>query len=232
MIVKKRITYLPKKNMVLLIPPGLHPDETQGLLNLSPTVIRHKPDGSIKEKMGISESFTESLIPEFPDFKKLMFVKNPYWRTLEIYLRKYLYRVSYDNTITQTFKKTIEKLYGKSEIGSESENREFVLPQNLNLTENFFICENFVSELKRWFDVDINFEPRSNVGMIKKTSIYDLSMTTFSDFFDLECGEMIYEKNIEVFEKFGYDFYSYLDYHDPIRKIHVLHGNLTNKFEI
>ncbi len=147
-------------------------------------------------------------------------------------LWKYLYYESYGSSITKTFKKTIKKLYGTLDIGSEKENRLYVNPQNLNLTNNYFICENFQSEFKKWFNFEIEVQPRQNIRVNKPTSLYDLSMQSLSDFYDSESAEIVYNKHRKVFEKFNYDFYSYLDYHDPIRKIHVLHGDLVNKFEI
>lgn len=232
MITKKTITYLSDKNMVLLIPAGLSLDELEPIKILSPTIKVYHDDEFVKERRGISYMYYESLIPNFDNPELLMFVKNPYWRILEVYLWKYLYYESYGSSITKTFKKTIKKLYGTLDVGSEKENRLYVNPQNLNLTNNYFICENFQSEFKKWFSFEIEVQPRQNIRVNKPTSLYDLSMQSLSDFYDSESAEIVYNKHRKVFEKFNYDFYSYLDYHDPIRKIHVLHGDLVNKFEI
>lgn len=232
MMTRKTITYLPEKKLILLTPGGLSLDEINPIKLLGPKVRVYNNDTLINERNGMSYCYYEDLIPKFDNFDLLMFIKNPYWRILEVYLWKYLYYESYGTTLTKTFKKTIKKLYSTLDIGSEKENRYYVSPQNFGLTENYFICENFQSEFKKWFDIEIDSDVRSNVRVNKPTSLYDLSMDTVSDFYDSESAEIIYEKHKKVFDKFGYDFYSYLDYHDPVRKIHVLHGDLTNKFEI
>ncbi len=232
MLTRKTITYLPEKKLILLIPAGLSVDEINQLKILNSKIMVCNDNDIIKERLGISYCYHESLIPKLENYNLLMFIKNPYWRVLEIYLWKYLYHPPYDNSITKTFKKTIKRLYGTLDIGSEKENRFYVDPQNLGLTENYFICENFKSELQKWFKIEANSQPRKNVRIIRPTSSYDLSMETVSDFYDSESAEIIYKKHQKVFEKFGYDFYSYLDYHEPVKKIHVLHGDLVNKFEI
>lgn len=233
MITRKTITFLSDRNLILLTPAGLSIDELELIKILDPTIkVYGSNDDLINERKGISYMYYETLISKFENPNLLMFIKNPYWRILEVYLWKYLYYESYDSSITKTFKKTIKRLYGTLDIGSEKENRLYVGPQNLNLTDNFFICENFQTEFKKWFDLEVDINPRQNVRVNKPTSLYDLSMESLSDFYDSESAEIIYNKHQKVFEKFGYDFYSYLDYHDPMKKIHVLHGDLVNKFEI
>lgn len=232
MLTRKTITHLPDKKLILLIPAGLSFDELTPLKILDPKIKFYDGDEFLNEKNGISYCYYETLISRFENYDSLMFVKNPYWRILEIYLWKYLYQPCYGNTITKTFKKTIKRLYGSLDLGLEKENRIYVSPQDLNLTKNYFVCENYKSELKRWFNIETEVVPRSNVRLERPTSLYDFSIDTLSDFYDSESAEIIYEKNIKIFEKFGYDFYSYLDYHDPVRKIHALHGDLINKFEI
>ena len=233
MIIRKTITFLSDKNLILLTPAGLSIDELNLIKILDPTIkVYDDNDDLINERKGVSYMYYETLIPKFENPNLLMFIKNPYWRILEVYLWKYLYYESYDSSITKTFKKTIKRLYCTSDIGSERGNRLYVSPQNLNLTDNFFICESFQTEFKKWFNLEVEMKPRQNVRVNKPTSLYDLSMESLSDFYDSESAEIIYNKHQEVFEKFGYDFYSYLDYHNPVKKIHVLHGDLINKFEI
>ena len=227
----KRVTYLEDRKTVLLIPAGLSKEERVHLKNLKPTINKLNEQNEIIQGFGLSQDFSEDLLSDFQDYQKLMFIKNPYWRILEIYLWNYLYRVQYGFHLTQSFKKTIKRLYSQAEIGLEKENRYFVRPQNLNLTENYFICENYLEEYKKWFGVHITDKPQQNTRMLTNPPVYDLSMISVSDFYDRESASIIYEKHQSVFNKFGYNFYSYLDFHDPIRKIHVLHGDLVNKFE-
>lgn len=232
MINRKTITHLPDKKRILLIPAGLSFDELSPLKILDPKIKFYNDDEFLNEKSGISYCYYETLITKFENYDSLMFIKNPYWRILEIYLWKYLYHPSYGSTITKTFKKTIKRLYGTLDLGLEKENRIYVSPQNLDLTENFFVCENYKTEFNKWFGFEIDSVLRHNIRVQKPTSLYDSSLETFSDFYDSESAEIIYSKHEKVFDKFGYDFYSYLDYHNPIKKIHVLHGDLVNKFEI
>lgn len=232
MFERKRITYLKDKKLILLVPPGLSTDEMNELKFLDPTIRVYKDKGVYSERFGVSYKFDESLINDFPDFQKIMFIKNPYWRTLEIYLWQYLYRVSYGTDQTQSFKKTIKKLYEGDVSEMEYENKLYVSPQNISLTKNYFICENFGTELQKWFGNNLESIVRPNIRSIKPSSIYDLTMETASDFYDRECAEMVYEKNRQIFEEFNYDFYSYLDSHNPVKKIHALHGDPINKFEI
>lgn len=232
MINRKTITHLPDKKRILLIPAGLSFDELSPLKILDPKIKFYNDDEFLNEKSGISYCYYETLIPKFENYDSLMFIKNPYWRILEIYLWKYLYHPSYGSTPTKTFKKTIKKLYGTLDLGLEKENRIYVSPQNLDLTENFFVCENYKTEFNKWFGFEIEPVHRHNIRVQKPTSLYDLSLETFSDFYDSESAEIIYNKHKKVFERFGYDFYSYLDHHDEVKKIHVLHGDLVNKFEI
>ena len=63
-------------------------------------------------------------------------------------------------------------------------------------------------------------------------SNYLWSIKNFSDFYDRETAEIVYEKHKNYFEVFNYDFYSYLDFYDPIEKVHALHGKQTNIFHI
>lgn len=232
MIETKRITYLRDKKLVLLIPSGLSNQERSYFRELSPTIRKINKENEINEGFGVSQDFSEELLQDFQGFTKLMVIKNPYWRVLEIYLWNYLYRAQYGFFVTETFKKTIKRLYSQTEIGLEKENRYFVRPQNLNLTDNYFLCEDYIREYKKWFDIEITETPSQNTRMITNPPIYDLSMESVSDFYDSESAQIIYEKHQKIFEKFGYSFYSYLDFHNPVKKIHVLHGDLVNKFEI
>jgi len=71
------------------------------------------------------------------------------------------------------------------------------------------------------------FEPIKTGG-----SNYLWSIKNFSDFYDRETAEIVYEKHKNYFEVFNYDFYSYLEFYDPIEKVHALHGKQTNIFHV
>ena len=105
MMTRKTITYLPEKKLILLTPGGLSLDEINPIKLLGPKVRVYNNDTLINERNGMSYCYYEDLIPKFDNFDLLMFIKNPYWRILEVYLWKYLYYESYGTTLTKTFKK-------------------------------------------------------------------------------------------------------------------------------
>ena len=67
---------------------------------------------------------------------------------------------------------------------------------------------------------------------LQKFSNYHASQKTLSDFYDADIAEIVYNRFEEYFVKFGYDRYSYLDFHGQVEKIHALHGNQTNIFHL
>jgi hypothetical protein len=105
-------------------------------------------------------------------------------------------------------------------------------PQNILQYYNFFKVENFSEEMSKWFGVTVNEDIEYFSKLKKVSSHYHESMECISDFFDRESASIIYEIHQPIFEKFGYSFYSYLDYHDEVNKIHHLHGDIVNKFEM
>lgn len=227
------ISVFDEKKYLVLIPEGLSKPEMEVISTLGIITKIYKENELFKQYEGLTDRYNEELFDFFPDYEKLLFVKNPYWRTLELYLWKYIYSDEYDGKKTEDFKKTIKKLYDDDNFfGRELKNKKAVQPQDLNLTENYFVCENLKEESLKWFNLKINLTPKPFSRIPNSSSFYDSSMLTMSDFYDKECAEMIYEKNRDIFEKFGYGFYSYLDFHDPVRKIHSLHGNPINNFEL
>lgn len=227
------ISLFEEKKYVVLVPEGLSKPEMEVISSLGIITKIYKENELYKEYEGVTDRYDETLIGNFPEYTKLLFVKNPYWRTLEYYLWKYIYSTEYDGRKTETFKKTIKRLYEDDVFSPvETKNKKAIEPQNLNLTENYFICEDFKNECSKWFDIEIQLNPKNYSRIPNSSSFYDSSMLTMSDFYDKESAEMVYEKNRDVFEKFNYSFYSYLDFHNPVRKIHSLHGGITNNFEI
>jgi len=105
-------------------------------------------------------------------------------------------------------------------------------PEDLTQFDDFFIIENYKSEYKRIFGLEKNDEVQYSDRFTKKISNYHASQKTLSDFYDNDIAKIIYEKFNQYFVKFGYDQYSYLDYHSPVDKIHALHGNQTNIFHL
>lgn len=227
------ISVFEEKKYLVLVPEGLSKSEMETISTFGIITKIYKENELFKQYEGVTDRYDESLFYYFPNYQKLLFVKNPYWRTLEYYLWKYIYSTEYDNRKTETFKKTIKRLYEEDNFSErEMKNKKAIEPQNLNLTENYFLCEDFKNESFKWFNVEIQTTPQNYSRIPNSSSFYDSSMLTMSDFYDKESAEMVYERNKSVFEKFGYSFYSYLEFHDPVRKIHSLHGNLTNNFEL
>jgi hypothetical protein len=80
---------------------------------------------------------------------------------------------------------------------------------------------------------NINNPEVSHFDMLRtQGSNYLWSIENYSDFYDSETAEMVYQKHKDYFEKFNYDFYSYLDFYSPVEKVHVLHGKQSNIFHI
>jgi len=167
-----------------------------------------------------SSGFNLELCDLFPNFKKILVVKNPYWSVLETYLKKYCYSYSI-LTPCSTFRESVIQ-----------DIIEVNYPDDLTQFDDFFIIENHKSEFKRIFDLENNDEILYSDRLTKKTSNYHASQKTLSDFYENDIAEIIYKKFNQYFVKFGYDQYSYLDYHGPIDKIHALHGNQTNIFHL
>jgi hypothetical protein len=227
------ISIFEEKKYLVLVPEGLSKSEMDTIATFGIITKIYKENKFVKDHPLVSDRFDESLFDYYSDYEKLLFVKNPYWRTLEHYLWKYIYSTEYDDRKTETFKKTIKRLYEEDDFSErEMKNKRAIEPQNLDLTENYFLCEDFKAESLKWFGIEIQNNPKNYSRVPNSSSFYDSSMLTMSDFYDKESAEMVYEKNKSVFEKIGYSFYSYLDFHDPVRKIHSLHGNLTNNFEL
>ena len=96
----------------------------------------------------------------------------------------------------------------------------------------FFVIEKYKSEFTRLFNLDQTDEVNYSDRFSQKISNYHASQKTLSDFYDVDIAEIVYDRFEEYFVKFGYDRYSYLDFHSQIEKIHALHGKQTNIFHI
>jgi len=216
----QRISFCEERNELILTIIGLTLSESNIFLkNGFRTLIVNKK-GEKKYFDFAPRGFNLELCNLFPNFKKILVVKNPYWSVLETYLKRYCYVHS------------ILKLHFTF--------REFVIqdiievsyPEDLTQFDDFFIIENYKSEYKRIFGLEKNDEIQCSDRFTQKFSNYHTSQKTLSDFYDNDIAEIIYKKFNQYFVKFGYDQYSYLDYHSPVDKIHALHGNQTNIFHL
>lgn len=229
---RKIISFNHDKKLILMCPKGLSFEQMRFLSENTNSYTQHYEDNKlIREGNVISDTYDESLNHIFPEYEKLVFVKNPYWRILQIYLWNFLYTPKYDSI--ETFKKTLKSIYYyKNPIIDKPRIFSEMGPQNILQYYNFFKVENFSEEMSKWFGVTVNEDIEYFSKLKKVSSHYHESMECISDFFDRESASIIYEIHQPIFEKFGYSFYSYLDYHDEVNKIHHLHGNIVNKFEM
>lgn len=179
----------------------------------------------------ISEEHDKNYFSFFPDYKRLVLIKNPYWRVLSIYIRYFLCNTD-KNYKTLSFKKFLNKIYNNSDLNpQENYLKGQFCSQVISEQDNFFLCEDFSDSVRFWLEKTIQEEPHYNDSFVNLPNLYNMNMETLSDFYDHESAELVYEKNKSIFDKFGYSPWSYLDYHNPVKKIHVLHGRLTNYYE-
>jgi hypothetical protein len=230
---KQFITHIPNKKMILICPKGISFEQMEIISKTTGSkVSTYENNEKLKEVDGISDNFNEELLSDFPNYQKLMIIKNPYWRILQSYLWNFLYKVSYPFPPVATFKKTIKSLYFDSNFPLQHERLRFEMKsQKIDGIDNFFITEDFQNQMKFWFDEKVESDTPYNSVLTKVSSNYHESMSSLSEFYDRESAEIIYEENRNVFEKFNYSFHSYLDFHTPVKKVHHLHGDLVNKFE-
>lgn len=230
---KQFITHIPEKKMLLVCPKGISFEQMEIISKTSGSkVSTYENNQKTKEVDGLSDNFDEELIALYPNFQKLIIIKNPYWRILQSYLWNFLYNVGYKFPPIKTFKKTIKSLYFDSTFPLQHERLRYEMKsQKITDQDNFFITEDFQNQMKFWFNTNVDSNIPYNSTLTKVSSNYHESMSSLSEFYDRESAEIIYEEHQKIFEKFNYNFYSYLDFHSSIRKVHHLHGNLVNKFE-
>jgi len=97
------ISVFEEKKYLVLVPEGLSKPEMETISTFGIITKLYKENELFKQYEGVTDRYDESLFDYFPDHQKLLFVKNPYWRTLEYYLWKYVYSTEYDNRKTETF---------------------------------------------------------------------------------------------------------------------------------
>lgn len=230
---KQFITYIPNKKMILVCPKGISFDQMETVSKkVGSKISTYENNVKLKEVDGISDNFNEELISFYPDYQKLMIIKNPYWRILQSYLWNFLYKVNYPFPPIKTFKQTIKSLYFDPNFLLQHDRLRFEMKsQKIEGCNNFFITEDFQNQMEVWFDSKVDPNIPYNSVLTKVSSNYHESMSSLSEFYDRESAEIIYEENQTIFEKFNYSFYSYLDFHSPIQKVHHLHGDIVNKFE-
>lgn len=230
---KQFISYIPEKKIILICPKGISFEQMEIIAKASGSkVARYEKDQKIRDVEGISDDFSEDLFSYYSDFKKLLIIKNPYWRVLQTYLWNFLYKVNYQYPPVETFKKTIRSIYRNPNHPFENESvRNGFKAQKIEGDYNFFITEDFQKQMKYWFDTNVDTNIPYFSILTRVSSNYHESMSTISEFYDRESAEIIYEQHQSIFEKFDYSFYSYLDFHTYNDRIHHLHGDLVNKFE-
>lgn len=216
----RRITFCDERKELLLPVIGLSNSETKIFSNEGFKTLTYNTKEEKNYLDHISSGFNIELSEFFPNFKKILVVKNPYWSVLETYLKKYCYSYSILTPYFTFRESVIQDII------------EVNYPEDLTQFDDFFIIENYKSEYKRIFDIEKNDEVQYSDRLTKKISNYHTSQKTLSDFYENDIAKIIYEKFNQYFVKFGYDQYSYLDYHSPVDKIHALHGNQTNIFHL
>lgn len=230
---RKFINIIPSQNLILICPKGLSFEQMEYIHKNLNTQTQVYLDGElVRDAKGLSDTYDEDLNMLYPDYDKLVFIKNPYWRILHIYLWNFLYVSNPAVPKVETFKKTLISIY-KNRDENIKINRIWheMSPQPIEGYDKFFKVEDFVTEFKNWFGSEIKEVPEYFSQMKNVSSNYHQSMTSLSDFYDRESAEIVYQVHKPIFDKFGYSFHSYLDYHSPTQRIHQLHGDLSNKFE-
>jgi hypothetical protein len=216
----QRISFCEERNELILPIIGLTLSESNIFLKNGVRTLIVNKKGEKKYFDFVSRGFNLELCDLFPNFKKILVVKNPYWSVLETYLQRYCYSHSMLRPHFTFRESVIQDII------------EVNYPEDLTQFDDFFIIENYKSEYKRIFGLEKNDEVQYSDRLTKKISNYHTSQKTLSDFYDNDIAEIIYEKFNQYFVKFGYDQYSYLDYHSLVDKIHALHGNQTNIFHL
>ena len=216
----QRISFCEERNELILPIIGLTLSESNIFLKNGVRTLIVNKKGEKKYFDFVSSGFNLELSNLFPNFKKILVVKNPYWSVLETYLKRYCYVQSIVKPPFTFRESVIQDII------------EVNYPEDLSQFDDFFIIEKHKSEFIRLFNLEQPDEVNHSERFLKKISNYHTSQKTLSDFYDNDIAEIIYEKFNQYFVKFGYDRYSYLDFHGQVEKIHALHGNQTNIFHL
>ena len=212
----------PERNEILLIPHGLTKSEKNFFNHQGYHAISLK-NGEQDEKLDcIFSCMDYSDFKKSVDCKKIMVSKNPYWRLLMVYLWDYVHVSGEKKGFEKHFKSFVNRLVLNENFQEWEERvRNKIRPVNSPKFDEIIYLEN------------INNPDVSHFDMLRtQGSNYLWSIENYSDFYDLETAEMVYQKHKDYFEKFNYDFYSYLDFYSPVEKVHVLHGKQSNIFHI
>ena len=222
--------YEPKK--FILVPNfGISWSQLQVLSDIGVQTRIFSGENVIDTAKFVSEEHDKNYFDFFPDYSKLVLIKNPYWRVLSIYIRYFLCNSEKDYKVL-TFKRFLKKIYSRSNLNlQETYLADQFLSQHVLDGDNFLLCEDFSDSIAFWFEKKIDTKPLYNDSFKNLPNIYNMNMETLSDFYDHESADLVYTHNQFIFNKFGYPRFSYLDYHSPVKKIHVLHGRLTNYYE-
>lgn len=227
------ISYLDDRKIVLLCPKGLSFEQMMDLNEkLSPKTDIYLEGNHLKTTDSLSDSYDLELLEKFSDYQKMIFIKNPYWRVLQVYLWNFLYASKISIEEVYSFKKTLKSIYiGVGPIVTT--NKKLISEMKCQSYEHelVFKSENYNQEMMEHFNIQTQNSLPYFSQLLEVSSNYHRSMNSISEFYDRESAELVYENHKDIFENFGYSFYSYLDFHDPISKIHHLHGDLQNKFE-
>jgi hypothetical protein len=216
----QRISFCEERNELILPIIGLTLSESNIFLKNGVRTLIVNKKGEKKYFDFVSRGFNLELCNLFPNFKKILVVKNPYWSVLETYLQRYCYSHSILKPHFTFRESVIQDII------------EVDYPEDLSQFDDFFIIEKHKSEFIRLFNLEQPDEVNHSERFLQKFSNYHASQKTLSDFYDADIAEIVYNRFEEYFVKFGYDRYSYLDFHGQVEKIHALHGNQINIFHL
>lgn len=216
----QKIPFCEERNELILPIIGLTLSESNIFLKNGVRTLIVNKKGEKKYFDFVSRGFNLELSNLFPNFKKILVVKNPYWSVLETYLKRYCYVHSIVKPPFTFRESVIEDII------------EVNYPEDLSQFDDFFIIEKHKSEFIRLFNLEQPDEVNHSERFLQKFSNYHASQKTLSDFYDADIAEIVYNRFEEYFVKFGYDRYSYLDFHGQVEKIHALHGNQINIFHL
>ena len=212
----------PERSEILLAPHGLTNSERNLFNNQGYYAISLKNGEEDKKLNCIYPSMYYGDFIKSDEYKKIMLAKNPYWRILMVYLWYYIQSSGEKKDVIKHFKSFVNRLVLNEDFQEWQETvrrkiRPIILPE---------------------FDEVIHLESIDNpdvtyFDMIRtQGSNYLWSIENYSDFYDIETAEIVFQKNKDYFERFNYSFYSYLDFYNPVEKIHALHGKQTNIFHL
>ena len=211
-----------ERKEILLVPNGITNSERRFYYDMGYYGISLKKNEENVKLKTISVSMEYSDFRQSDEYKKIILVKNPYWRLLMTYLWAYVTASGEHKDVEKDFKSFIKRLvlnenFEKWEDGVSHK----IHPINLPYFDEIIYLESIKDPNVKYFE-----------SVKTGGSNYLWSIKNFSDFYDRETAEIVYEKHKNYFEVFNYDFYSYLDFYDPIEKVHALHGKQTNIFHI